>query len=231
VIVAVTGIILVVYVILHALGNLKAFQGPGDGNAAIDRYAEWLREVGDPAIPHNGVLWIIRAILILALVLHVTAIVQLTRRNVAAKPKGHRPPRIQRTLSSRTMIYTGFLLLAFIVFHILQFTTRTVQVTPVEAGTVYANVYDAFQKWYFVTIYVLATGFLYLHLRHGIWSVTQTMGWDKPNRNTTLRRTATVLSVGVAVAFAAVPVAVWVGIVPEPQAPAQGQLAAAGGPR
>jgi succinate dehydrogenase / fumarate reductase cytochrome b subunit len=216
VIVAITGGVLVAYVILHAYGNLKEAQGPGHGNAAIDRYADWLRTFGEPLIPREGVLWAIRVILIAALALHVTAIVQLTKRNVAAKPKGHRPPRMQRTLASRTMVYTGFLLLTFIVFHILQFTTHTIQITPVHEGSVYANVYDAFQKWYFVVLYVGAMGLLFLHMRHGVWSVTQTMGWDKPNRNTTFRRFATGLAVVVAVGFAAIPVAVWVGAIPEP---------------
>jgi succinate dehydrogenase / fumarate reductase cytochrome b subunit len=228
VIVAITGIILVAYVILHAYGNLKQFQGQGSSGSAIDRYAEWLRTVGEPAIPRNGVLWTIRVILILALVLHIVAIVQLTKRNVAATPKGHRPPRIQRSLASRTMLYTGFLLLAFIVFHVLQFTTRTIQVTPVYQGTVYMNLYVAFQKWYFVLLYVAAMGLLFLHLRHGVWSVTQTMGWDKPNRNTTLRRLATTIAVVVAVGFASVPLAIWTGIAPDPAPPA-GQVASTEG--
>ena len=176
VIVAITGAILALYVILHALGNLKAIQGTGAGGAAIDRYAEWLRTVGSPVIPRNGVLWVIRAILIVALVLHVVAIVQLTRRNRAARPPGAPAPRIQRTLASRTMLLTGILILAFVVFHILQFTTRTIQVTPIYQGTDYLNLYDAFQKWYFVAIYVIAVVILGVHLRHALWSVTQTAG-------------------------------------------------------
>jgi succinate dehydrogenase / fumarate reductase cytochrome b subunit len=218
VIVAITGAILGAYVVLHVLGNLKAFQGNGgSGGPAIDKYAEWLRTVGDPAIPRNGVLWLVRALLIIALVLHVAAIYQLTKRNRAARPAGHQgPPVIQRSLSSRTMVATGVLLLAFIVFHILQFTTRTIQITPVYEGTVYMNVYEAFQKWYFVLVYVGAVTLLGFHLRHGLWSVTQTLGWDKPNRNPTFRRAATSVAVAVTVGFAAVPVAFYTGILPDP---------------
>ena len=114
-------------------------------------------------------------------------------------------------------MFSGLIVLAFIVFHILQFTTRTIQVTPVNEGTVYANLYDAFQKWYFVLFYVAVMVLLLLHLRHAIWSVTQTAGWDKPNRNTTFRRFATGFAVLVGVSFMIVPLAIWTNIVPEPK--------------
>jgi succinate dehydrogenase cytochrome b subunit len=112
---------------------------------------------------------------------------------------------------------TGLVVLAFIVFHILQFTTRTVQVTPIHEGTVYANLYGVFQKWYFVLLYVAVMALLLLHLRHAIWSVTQTAGWDKPNRNPTFRRFATGFAVLVGVGFMIVPLAIWTDAVPEPK--------------
>jgi succinate dehydrogenase / fumarate reductase, cytochrome b subunit len=219
VIVAITGAFLALYVVLHMLGNLKAFQGTGGGDPAIDRYADWLRTIGGPALPRSSVLWIIRVVLIAALVLHAAAIVGLARRNRAARPAHHQyPRRIQRSFSARTMQITGFALLAFIVFHVLQFTTGTIDVTPIRDQDVYANVYDAFQKWYFVAVYVIAVGLLGLHLRHAIWSVTLTGGWEKPNRNPTFRRTATVVATIVAVGFAAVPIAFFAGWMPKPPA-------------
>jgi succinate dehydrogenase / fumarate reductase cytochrome b subunit len=224
--VAFTGAILALYVVLHVLGNLKAFQGPGGGDAAVDRYAEWLRTAGAPAIPHEGLLWTIRVVLLVALVIHVVAIVQLTGRNLAARPAGHRQaPQIQRTQSSRWMLTTGILLLAFIVFHILNFTTGTIDPTPIRSGQVYANLYDAFQEWYLVLIYVAASAVLYLHLRHALWSATQTAGWDKPNRNPTFRRTATGAAIAVAVGFAALPVAIWTDVLPEPESGTRSTLA------
>jgi succinate dehydrogenase / fumarate reductase cytochrome b subunit len=216
IIVAITGVFLAIYVILHALGNLKAFQGTGGGQPAIDRYSEWLRTIGEPAIPRNGVLWLIRIVLIGALVLHVAGIVQLTAKNRAARPPGHRPKGIVRSLSARTMLFSGIVILAFLVFHILQFTTRTIQTTPVYEGTVYANLYEAFQKWYFVVLYVGAVSLLGMHLLHALWSVTQTWGFDKPNRNPTIRRLALITAVAVAVGFASVPVAFWTGILDAP---------------
>jgi succinate dehydrogenase / fumarate reductase cytochrome b subunit len=219
VIVAISGAILGLYVVLHALGNLKAFQGVGGGIPPIDHYAEWLRTAGEPVLPRNGALWAVRSVLILALVLHVTGIAQLAKRNRAARPAGQRNAAvIQRSLAARTMMLTGLVLLAFIVFHILQFTTRTIQVTPVHAGSVYTNLDAAFAEWYFVAIYVIAVGLLGLHLRHALWSLTQTLGWDKPNRNPTIRRTATVVATAVALGFAAVPLGFWSGALEEPGA-------------
>jgi succinate dehydrogenase / fumarate reductase cytochrome b subunit len=216
VLVAITGAILALYVIVHMLGNLKALQGTGSNGAAVDTYAEWLRTVGSPVIPRNGVLWVIRAILIAALVIHVVLVLQLAKRNREARPPGSRAARNRRTLSSATMLASGVLIFAFVIFHVLQFTTRTIQVTPVYQGTVYANLYDAFQKWYFVLIYVAAMGILFLHLRHALWSITQTAGWDKPNRNPTLRRGATATATIVAVGFAAIPILFWTGALPQP---------------
>jgi succinate dehydrogenase / fumarate reductase cytochrome b subunit len=205
------------------LGNLKAFQGPGGGDPAIDKYAEWLRTVGGPAFPRSSILWIIRALLLGALVLHVAAIVGLARRNRGARPAGHQiPRRIQRSWSARTMQITGFAILAFVVFHILQFTTGTIDVTPIRDRAVYANLYFAFQKWYFVAIYVVAVALLGLHLRHAIWSVTLTGGWDKPNRNPTFRRAATGLAIVVAAGFAIGPIAFAAGWLPKPAANERG---------
>jgi succinate dehydrogenase / fumarate reductase cytochrome b subunit len=216
IIAAVSGFVLAFYVILHVLGNLKAIQGPGGGDAAIDQYGDFLRTAGGPVIPHEGLLWIVRAILITALVLHVTVVSQLIARNRAARPGG--APVIQRTLAARTMAYSGFLLLAFIVFHVLQFTTLTIHPTPLTQGDVYANLYDAFQEWWIVAIYVAMMGVLFLHLRHALWSLLQTMGWEKPNRNPGFRRGATITAALVSGGFAAIPILFFVGALPEPGA-------------
>jgi succinate dehydrogenase / fumarate reductase cytochrome b subunit len=216
-VVAVTGGILATYVVLHALGNLKAIEGLGDGAPAIDSYAAWLRTVGGPAIPHEGILWVVRVVLVLALVIHVAGVLALWRRNREARPAGHRDaPVLRRTLAARTMLVSGALVLAFIVFHILQFTTRTIHPTPLGSQTVYTNLYLAFQEWWLVAIYVGAVVLLGFHLFHGLWSVTQTAGYDTPNRNPTFRRAAAAVSVGVTLAFAAVPILFFVDALPAP---------------
>ena len=218
IIVAITGVLLAAYVIAHALGNLKALQGAGDGGpAALDEYGSFLRSAGGPVIPEEGLLWAFRVVLLAAFVIHVIGVSQLLARNRAARPDGN-PPVVARTLASRTMALTGFLLLAFIVFHVLQFTTLTIQPTPLAEGTIYANLYNAFQEWWIVAIYVLAMGALFLHMRHALWSLLQTFGWDKPNRNPSFRRGATITSLLVAGGFALIPILFFVGALPEPGA-------------
>jgi succinate dehydrogenase / fumarate reductase cytochrome b subunit len=214
--VASTGLILALYVIGHMLGNLKTLQGAGGGDPAVDRYAEWLRHIGSPVIPAKGVLWAVRAVLLVALVLHVLAILSLTKRNRAARPAGHPAARTQGSLSARTMLWTGLLILAFIVFHILHFTTGTIHPTPITTGAVYANVYGAFDKWWLVAIYLTAVGLVGMHLHHALWSATQTAGVDNPDRNWFWRRFATVVTLAVVIGFAAVPVLAFSGALPAP---------------
>lgn len=219
-IVAVSGTILVAYLILHMAGNLNSLFGPGGGEPRVDWYSEWLRDFGEPLLPHAFVLWAVRAILLGAIATHVTGVVQLTARNRAARPADHPQRRIGRSLESRLMMLSGSLLIAFIVFHILQFTTLTIDVTPLEHGQIYANLYNAFQEWYFVAIYLVAVCLVGIHLRHGIWSVAQTLGLDNPKRNAPLRRGATALSLLLVIGFALVPVLFIAGVLDAPDSPA-----------
>jgi succinate dehydrogenase / fumarate reductase cytochrome b subunit len=214
--VAISGTILVAYLVLHMVGNLNALYGAGgSGDAREDRYAEWIRHVGQPILPRATLLWVIRAILLTALVVHVTGVIQLRRRAAKARPE-HRSKRIGRSVSSRTMMLTGLLLLAFIVFHILQFTTLTIDVTPLHSGAVYANLYYAFQKWYFVVLYVAAVIAVGYHLNHALWSLTQTLGYDTPARNRVIRSSATGLSLVLTVGFAVIPLAFITGVLGHP---------------
>jgi succinate dehydrogenase / fumarate reductase, cytochrome b subunit len=216
-VVALTGSVLVGYLVLHMAGNLTIFAGPGNGSdARIDSYAHFLRTAGRPLLPYSSLLWAVRVLLIASLVLHVTGVVQLRRRNAAARPSGHPPRRIGRSWSSRTMMVTGPLLLAFIVFHILQFTTLSIQVTPEDEGAIYRNVHGAFGVWWVVVLYLAAVGAVGFHLRHGIWSVAQTLGFDSPARNGRLRVGATLITLAVTIGFASVPVLVWTGVLPAP---------------
>jgi succinate dehydrogenase / fumarate reductase, cytochrome b subunit len=224
---AVTGVIIAIWVVLHMLGNLKTIEGPGQGHPAIDRYAHFLRTVGSPVLPHDMLLWFIRGILLLAVVLHITVVTQLYLRNQRAKPSGHTSTRIRSSIAARTMPYTGVLILVFVIFHLLQFTTRTIHPTPLHDGTVYANVYYAFQKWWLVLIYVAAVVLLGFHIWHGLWSGTQTAGIDNPDRNWFWRRTAAVVTLVTVIGFALVPTLVWTGALPHPARSCQAQAAVA----
>lgn len=214
--VAITGLILLLYVIAHMLGNLKTLQGAGGGTPAIDRYAEWVRDVGSPVIPHEGVVWAVRAFLLTALVLHVYTIYLLTLRNYAAKPAGHRPKRVRGSLAARYMGITGLLILAFVVFHILHFTTGTIRPTAFESGEVYSNLYHAFDEWWIVAVYLGAVGLVGLHFWHGLWSANQTAGLDNPDRNWFWRTLGTSVTAAVVVGFAIVPLLIFAGALPEP---------------
>jgi succinate dehydrogenase / fumarate reductase cytochrome b subunit len=216
-VVAVTGVILALFVVAHMLGNLKAIEGPGHGHAALDRYAHFLRTLGSPVLPHDSALWAERVVLILALVLHITAITQLWRRNRRAKPD--RGQRIRSTLSARTMKASGVLILAFVVFHILHFTTRTIHPTHLVKGAVYANAYGAFHKWWLVAIYIGAVVLLGLHLNHALWSGAQTAGVDNPDRNWFWRRMATGVTLLTVVGFALVPILFATNALPKPVHP------------
>lgn len=214
--VAVSGTILIAYLILHMAGNLLSLAGPGGGDPQINVYSEWLRDFGEPLIPESGVLWAVRAVLLSALLVHVVGVVQLNARNRAARPEGFPARRIGRSWESRLMMVSGVLLFAFIVFHILQFTTLTIDVTPLVAGELYANLYNAFQEWYFVAIYLLALFFVGAHLRHGIWSVVQTLGWDNPERNPKVKTGASLLTVILVAGFASIPVLFFTGALGAP---------------
>jgi len=215
-VVAVTGVILAAFVVVHMLGNLKAIEGAGGGHPALDRYAHFLRTAGSPALPHNFLLWIERIVLLSALVLHLTAIFQLQKRNRRAKPAQYRGQRIRSTLAARTMLVSGLTILGFVVFHILQFTTRTIHPTPLVEGQVYANAYHAFHDWWIVILYVGAVTLLGFHLNHALWSGAQTAGVDNPDRNWFWRRLASGVTVLTVVGFALIPILFAFDALPKP---------------
>jgi len=219
--VAVTGVILFGFVIGHMLGNLKTFMGnDAQGVPHIDTYAHFLRTMGEPLLPYGVMLWIVRIILLGALVLHVVTAIHLARLNRAARPirYHHRHVLVTSTVAARTMLVSGVLLLLFVVVHILQFTTGTIQLTPIEPDTVYANLYHAFGEWFIALFYVIAMGLLGFHLYHGAWSLFQSLGIDNPDRNRGLRLTAAATAVILVVGFSAVPLLFVVGVMPSPPA-------------
>ena len=223
---AITGFLLAGFVVAHMAGDLKALEGAGNGRPAIDAYAHYLQTIGSPALPHDFVLWIERVVLVVAVTLHLTVVTQLWLRNRRAKPRGHHSKRERATLAARTMPWTGLLILAFIVFHILQFTTLTIHPTPLVKGAVYQNTYHAFHDWWIVLIYVGAVVLLWYHLNHALWSGTQTAGIDNPDRNWFWRRFATGVTLLVVVGFALVPILFWTNVLPKPVQAAPKRVAA-----
>lgn len=211
-IMAVTGLLLVGFVIAHMAGNLQVFIGPAKMNA----YASFLKSLGE-------FLWLARIILLVALVLHVLMAWQLTQIKRKARPIDYTTRDAQvSTVASRTMRWGGVLLLVFIVFHILHFTTGTVfpvastpdAMYPAWSHTdVYGNIISAFRTPWVVAFYVVAMLFLMLHLFHGAWSSVRTLGLTKPSRHPLHRRVATLIALVVWLGFSVIPVAVLLGVI------------------
>ena len=199
-----TGLIWVGFVILHSLGNLLVFRG----SAAINSYSHFLKSTGE-------LLWALRAVLFLAVVLHVIAAVQLTRLSRAARPIGYAKRETQvATIASRTMRWGGAVLLVFLVVHILHFTTGNIRPAGVfSAEDVYANVVTSFRIWWVALFYVVAMIALGLHLFHGAWSSVRSIGVSPPSPQPLHRRLSLVIAVFVWAAFTAIPVAVFSGMV------------------
>jgi succinate dehydrogenase cytochrome b subunit len=202
---AVTGIVLLAYVTLHMLGNLKTFFGAG----ALDGYGRWLRTIFEPVFGHEGVLWLVRAVLVASVGLHLVAATQLARRAHAARPVGyaHRT-RIQGSYAARTMRWGGVIIVLFVVYHLLDLTTGVLNPNGVP-GRIYDNVTADFQRWYVVLAYTAAVLALGFHLRHGIRSALASLGFTTAARHLALGY-AVVITVG----FLSVPYAVLLGLVP-----------------
>ncbi len=199
---AVTGTILFAFVALHMLGNLQIFLGA----EAIDRYARLLRV--EPAL-----LWAARATLLASVLAHIVAATQLTLVNWRARPVGYARRAYRATdYASRTMVWSGPILAAFVVYHILHLSTGTVHPSFVP-GDVYHNVVAGFSVWYVSAFYVVAQLALGLHLYHGVWSMTQTFGVTHPALDVWRRRFAQGTAAAIVVGNCSVPVAVLAGLV------------------
>lgn len=206
-----SGIVFIGFVLLHMYGNLKAF----GGELAFNEYAEHLRTIGTPMLPYAGVLWIIRVVLIVSLVVHVSSAITLWHRAGKARSQKYAMKKnLASSLSSRTMRWGGVTLLLFIVWHLINFTIGKVNVTGGPTNNPFELVYDSFSTWWLTLIYLLAMLALGFHLHHGTWSAAQTLGWTNTARS---RRTAKalgwVVAIVIAGGFALVPLGVLVGII------------------
>ncbi|WP_326812674.1 succinate dehydrogenase [Streptomyces scopuliridis] len=208
-IMAVSGLIMLGYLVVHMLGNLKIFFGPPEFNG----YAHWLRTMGEPFLHYEWALWIVRVVLVVAVVLHAVCAYQLSRRDLAARPSKYVHRRARAGYATRTMRWGGIILALFIVWHVLDLTTGTVHSGGFQAGHPYQNVVDTFSTWYGNVIYLVAMLALGLHVQHGFWSAAQTLGAGNASRERVLKGTANLLALALTAGFIAVPVAVMTGVV------------------
>ena len=206
---ALSGIVFFGYLVLHLTGNLKAFTGEQHFN----EYSEFLRTAGAPVLGYGQLLWIVRIILLAALLVHVVAFLQLWAKSRAARAVGYRkydPEVFSR--ASRTMKWGGIAILLFVIYHILHLTTGDVHPT-FEPHQAYRNMVDGFHSPLSSIIYVIGMIAVGLHLYHGLWSATQTMGLNNRNYNHLRRPIAMTLALVITLGFLSVPAAVWIGII------------------
>ncbi|MFD7342035.1 succinate dehydrogenase [Streptomyces violascens] len=205
---AVSGLIMLSYLVVHMMGNLKIFFGAGQFNA----YAHWLRTIGEPFLHYEWALWLIRVVLVAAVVGHAVSAYQLSRRDIKARPSKYVHKRARASYATRTMRWGGIILALFIFWHILDLTTGTVH-SGFRPGHPYQNVVDTFSTWYGNVIYIVAMAALALHIQHGFWSAAQTLGVGNATRDRVLKTLANVLAVVLFAGFVSVPVAVMTKVV------------------
>jgi succinate dehydrogenase / fumarate reductase cytochrome b subunit len=207
---AVTGVILIGFVIVHMIGNLKVYQGAD----AFNHYAEGLRTLGEPFFGYGQLLWILRIILLAAVIIHIVAAVQLVLHSRKARAIGYRKYDSDMVFSyaSRTMTWGGLIILGFVIYHLLHLTFGSAHPDFIP-GDAYHNLVAGFRSWPVSIAYVLAMIPLGFHLYHGFWSMLQTLGASNPKVNRIRRPIAAVLALVVVLGNISFPVAVLTGVV------------------
>ena len=172
---AISGIVFVLFLLFHSYGNLKMFLG----QEAYDHYAHWLKEEAFvPIFPHGGFIWVFRAAMVLMLVIHIWAAAVTWKRSRRARRSAYVVKRSAAdAYAARTMRMTGVLLFFLIVFHILHFTTGTIRTGFVADSTPYERMVATFQNPLRVVVYLIFVGLAALHVSHGFWSAFQSLGW------------------------------------------------------
>jgi len=207
---AITGVLLFGYVVMHLIGNLQIFSAD---QQQINRYAAFLHD------PHNVIpLWIARIILLVAVVMHIVASTQLWSLNRAARPDAyHKKKDVPTSYAARTMKWSGPIVGAFVIFHVLHLTVGTVLPLQEVGGNpttpdVRYNVISGFQNYAVSAFYILAMVLLCLHLHHGLWSMFQSMGISHPRYTPRLKSAAAAVSIAIAIGNISIPLAVMAGL-------------------
>jgi len=205
---AITGVILVGYVFAHLLGNLQIYSSDAE---QINRYAAFLHNPANAAA-----LWTARSVLLLAVGLHIVAATQLWLQNRSARPVGYlKKADVPASYAARTMIWSGPIVAAFVIFHVLHLTVGAVM--PLRdlgpnMPDVRFNVIDGFSNPWVSGFYILAMILLCLHLYHGMWSMFQSLGISHPRYTPIIKRAAAALAILVAVGNCSIPIAVLTGL-------------------
>jgi succinate dehydrogenase / fumarate reductase cytochrome b subunit len=207
VLMAVSGVVLLLFVFVHMAGNLHFFEGPQQ----IADYARFLRTVGAPVLGYGQALWIVRIVLLVSVVVHILSAWAVTRASWAARPVGYRQLQaVETTYAARTMRWGGVIILLFVVFHLLDLTFGSANPSYVPLDP-YHNMIASFSRWPVAVSYLIAMGALCLHMYHGIYSAFQTLGLNHPRYNRFRRGVAGAYAIVVAAGFASVPLSILAG--------------------
>ena len=204
VVMAVSGVVLFAFVLGHMVGNLQAFEGA----KKLNDYGHFLHGVPE-------ILWGVRVGLLAAVSLHIWAAIGLALRNVAARPVGYAKRKsVNSSYASRTMYWSGPILLAFIIYHLLHLTAGVVHPgSEFIEGDVYHNVVAGFSVWWVSAWYIFSMLLLGLHLRHGVWSMFQSVGFNHPRHTPILKGFALVFAIVITAGFISIPLGVLTGII------------------
>jgi len=199
---AVSGLVLFLFVIGHLIGNLQIYEGP----EKLNNYAKFLRSI--PAA-----LWTVRITLLVMVLLHIWSSVQLALLKFDARPTGYIMKKAtQSSYASRTMYWSGPIILAFVIYHLLDFTFGTLN-PNFQEGNVYANVVASFKLIPVSVFYIIAMLLLCMHLYHGLWSMFQSLGFSHPRYTPLLKRSAAVVAILIAAGNISIPLSVLIGLV------------------
>ncbi len=206
-----SGLVILLWLIGHMLGNLKVWLNQREFNS----YAEFLRRMGEPIVPHSVLLWAIRAVLSVAFVVHVYLAIDLSLQNRRARHVRYvHPEHVQADVPALTMRWGGLALGLFVIFHLANFTWGWIHPGyRFVRGAVYQNVVGNFDQWWLVVLYAAAMVALALHIYHGTWSTFQTFGANSRRWDRLIRRGASTLAVVMFVGFMSVPIGVLVGAI------------------
>lgn len=216
---AVTGLLLIAFLLMHMFGNFKMFLGP----EAFDHYAEWLKgQTADggilyPIVPAGWFIWLFRAVLVTAVLLHIYSALTLWQRAKAATPSAYKARKaLAQTYSARTMRWGGIILAGLLIFHLAQFTVHSALTAGAFAGSYEQSPYKMFvgefQQWWMVAIYAIWMAAVAMHVRHGFWSAFATLGANtSPKAHTVLNVCAWAIAILLYIGFIFAPVAVLFG--------------------
>ncbi len=212
---AITGIMMIGFVVAHMIGNLKMYLGAED----LNHYGEFLRELLVPIMPRTVFLWILRAGLLVAVALHIHSAYGLTVINHKARAVKYQSPRDYQVanFASRTMRWTGIIITLFVLWHLADLTWGTVTAVGTDGtfvrGHAYENLVLSFERIPVAIFYIVANIALGIHLFHGVWSLFQSLGINNPRFNKWRRHISVGIAGLVVVGNVSFPVAVLAGIV------------------